>query len=665
MSKPILISEPLSPDENKRLSLIITRLFNFKSEKFTKELENWLLEKEVLKDLRLQSYLSLIKDLVTAGWKLILERNQKILIYPPDSLYISNKDILQSKQKLRESHLARKNEQLNDEHIINFVSQMEKKRPVGNEKKSVLDLVDNGSELAIILSGLKDLKDEALETSLKEVVKPELELCIEDKKCSITNLKLTDIWKYFRLTWSTELKSNTGRSLPILIRNKARPNKPVIGITQLSNAVINLTTRDNIIGWNSIDSLMKIISDGDISIEEISKRVVNQLNKSIRDIRYDDFDLSESHIKNPDEKFLKFLKEKLNTFERELEIDRKAPRSQKVRKTFYKVDGSEDWERMSETPLFKVKRLRHLKELLEVRLYFKSLDIIKSPYSAFTTILKSKKGKILFKRALNEVKTYVNSSQIIDLSVCGAISPYSELLGGKLVTLLMTSKELRDLYKLRYKSYVSIISSKTAGKKIIRPSEIIALTTTSLYGVGSSQYNRLKLYKKNHSKLKENILWEESKELTEGYGTYHIGKKTIYLLRELYRKVSKKRQVNYDYGEGSGALFRQLVGGLRSLNLHQDILKHNLKRYFYICKFYGTSFNRLVLGLEEVNDNTPVSNVQEITEAFIQRWLIKRIRRHKTLENLSQMGSDNIKNLISIDRSLKKNKRQYDFFGSQ
>src|SRR5437899_6175427 len=95
--------------------------------------------------------------------------------------------------------------------------------------------------------------------------------------------------------------------------------------------------------------------------------------------------------------------------------------------------------------------------------------------------------------ALIEVRKAGLSSQVADVSVCGAIAPYNVLLGGKLVALLMTSQEVRDAYRKRYAGQVSIISSQMAGREIYRPAELKLLTTTSLYGNGSSQYNRLRL----------------------------------------------------------------------------------------------------------------------------------------------------------------------------
>ena len=72
----------------------------------------------------------------------------------------------------------------------------------------------------------------------------------------------------------------------------------------------------------------------------------------------------------------------------------------------------------------------------------------------------------------------------MDVNVCGAITPYNEILGGKLVASLMASQEMRELFRQRYhskyKSAAIIQSSK--GKPVYHSdANLLCLTTTSLY----------------------------------------------------------------------------------------------------------------------------------------------------------------------------------------
>jgi hypothetical protein len=79
---------------------------------------------------------------------------------------------------------------------------------------------------------------------------------------------------------------------------------------------------------------------------------------------------------------------------------------------------------------------------------------------------------------------------IADLTVCGAVAPYNELLGGKLVAMLMASPEVREEYHRRYSSTPSIIASSMAGKPVRRPLDLVFISTTSLYGQRPNQYDR-------------------------------------------------------------------------------------------------------------------------------------------------------------------------------
>src|SRR5690606_32972815 len=77
-------------------------------------------------------------------------------------------------------------------------------------------------------------------------------------------------------------------------------------------------------------------------------------------------------------------------------------------------------------------------------------------------------------------------------TTCGAIPPYGPLLAGKLAALLLASPTIIQDYRVKYLSTESHIASRMAGKKIARRPNLVLLCTTSLYYVGSSQYNRIR-----------------------------------------------------------------------------------------------------------------------------------------------------------------------------
>ena len=72
----------------------------------------------------------------------------------------------------------------------------------------------------------------------------------------------------------------------------------------------------------------------------------------------------------------------------------------------------------------------------------------------------------------------------LDAYVIGAVPPYNYLLGGKLISYLLASNEVREIYRVKYKDQITLKEKRKANK-------LVGIFTTSLYG-SSSQYNRIK-----------------------------------------------------------------------------------------------------------------------------------------------------------------------------
>ena len=97
---------------------------------------------------------------------------------------------------------------------------------------------------------------------------------------------------------------------------------------------------------------------------------------------------------------------------------------------------------------------------------------------------KSETGSSVIRNALVAQKAKHIGSSLMELNVCGAIPPYNEILGGKLVALLATSPQVVHDYKTRYENKASEIASRLKGQPVCRPAELVYVGTTSLYYVG-------------------------------------------------------------------------------------------------------------------------------------------------------------------------------------
>ena len=145
----------------------------------------------------------------------------------------------------------------------------------------------------------------------------------------------------------------------------------------------------------------------------------------------------------------------------------------------------------------------------------------------------------------------------MDIIVCGAIPPYNELLGGKLVAMLMASPQVIHDYARRYSGQASEIASRLAGRAVVRSADLVFLGTTSLYHVGSSQYERIRIPGPRSGEITYRSLG-----YTEGYGSAALTSETTDVLRDVAIQSLGMRRVNNIFGEGVSPRLRMVREGL-------------------------------------------------------------------------------------------------------
>jgi len=630
-----------------------------------------------------QACCSLFADLLAGGWHVGIGLEGFLISKPDYQKAFTGNNLDETKEKMRRVQKINRDKQIKSVEIQRFIERMERPRNIGNEKKSIKDLIDSGDELSEIFKDISQLDETKKVSFLKKIINPEIVICYpedplfkeEQNNCPYTGLRLGDIWKYFRLTWSNEYKSVPGKSFPILIRNAARPNKPIMGIAMLRSAALSDEAREDAIGWTNEATIRKKIYSKEIEIDFVVKAMIDCLNEQIDNIRSDDFDfLNSKLVKEPNEEVIKKLKqiyeEQYNKRKLDLKNEKKKPP---------KISGfePEDWMKESEEAVFKKKRAIKLAKFLEIRKAFNEVNIAKDPARGYATLIhpSNKKGNDLISAALREIKTKALAENIMDLGVCGAIAPYNELIGGKLIAALMGSTEVRTLFKSRYNGkkykFPSIIASSSKGQAVFRDANLMCLTTTSLYGVASSQYNKIKFLKKDYPELESDIIWKEAKknnqsQKTKGQGVYHFSNETSKLLGILTLKKLKYVEVNHKFGEGTSPKLRKARVGIDCLtdysksNIQLDtFFAHSMQRKNYVF-FHEKDILKKIMNQKKSFLNVVSSKAVNITSAWIKRWLIKRINRKETLDKLSTLGPDYIHNqlyfkiednIVSIKRS--------------
>lgn len=568
----------------------------------------------------------LVADLSEQGWRIGLSAEG--IVFEPPGLARGKGTVDDVKARVRRALRVGRDRQLQEPSVKAFVARMEKPSPgPGGRKYSVLDLIDSGSKLADALAAVDALPEAERAAAAKGVIDPVVELCEAGARCAVTGLRLIDIWRYFRHTWSHEYRSIPGRQMMVLIRNAARPLRPVIGIAMLASPVMRLGARDAWIGWLR-PAAQDLVERKVWRPAAFARSLAERLDASIRDLRWDDL-ASAEEIETPTEAVVFRLQQKAYgaAYQRDVALREAYAGEVPPRPAAPKPSTEDaDWTAASEDLLFVRKRAESLAELLYAKLVLWEFDLTgRRATKEVARLFESKRGQRAIDIALTEFRKAGLSSRIADVSVCGAVHPYNEVLGGKLVALLLCSQEVRDLYARRYGGHVSVIASQMAGRPIRKPADLRILTTTSLYGTGSSQYNRLILKAADHKGLRHDLRWSDiGRSLTGGYGTLHLSQETVQALRTMGEQHHDARRVNNRFGEGTSPRLRQIREGLDALGVGSDqVLHHATPRIFYACELEPQARASLLQTTSAPLKRAP--SVKAVAEAWRRRWLLSRI----------------------------------------
>lgn len=582
-----------------------------------------------------------LADLVDQGWAVsVSDVGDDCIRLQPPGLHVDGETQSMTKDRIRRALVIGRDRQMQDAGVKKFLGRMHRTVRRLGVRTSIQDVVDDGKSLSAALNAVRLARGEDFGNALKGVVDPVVEVCDPDTKCSATGLYLGDIWRYFRHSWSLEYRSLPGRQLAFLIRNAARPHRPVMGIAMLASPVVRMRSRDDWIGWNT-DAFVDLIAKGEIDPAVGLRTLLTRVERNISEIRADDL-VTADELAFPTERTILRLQQRgvgaALTRRRELSevFEEAAEANEGVRsqRDIHKRNFKEiDWRVASEDILFVRKRAETLARLLQAKRVFQSLDWSGKGLDALHQLLRLPDGNRALDIALVEVRKGGLSSQVADICVCGAVAPYSHLLAGKLVALLMASNEVLAAYRARYATQVSLISSQMAGRPIYRPAELKVLTTTSLYGSGSSQYNRLKLRKSDYPELDADVVWHEVAK-TAGFGTVHLSPNTVRTLREFTEGVRRARQVNHRFGEGASPRLRQIRQALDDLGIDSsDILNHATPRILYGCEIHAGAREEL-LGLRPLTESQTASSAL-IADLWRRRWLANRIQSDAVLTNVA------------------------------
>jgi hypothetical protein len=277
---------------------------------------------------------------------------------------------------------------------------------------------------------------------------------------------------------------------------------------------------------------------------------------------------------------------------------------------------------LTKTPLYRAKRARAIREIL------KAYRTLATWHCGIEDLAETEYGASALNVAIKQLKKRFSATSMMEITVCGAVAPYSHLLGGKLVCLMMMSPKVVADYRDRYTGTVSVIASQMAGRPISKEPALAFLGTTSLYTDHSSQYNRVKLPKGTVEEQGASVEYQNYGR-TEGFGSPNLSAQTELGLAMIAEATSGYRNVNFVFGEGQSPKLRQLREGFSALGLNQtNLLQHGAPRIIYGVPL-AKNVKRLLLGIEATPDYAidPSSEQGEanIADFWIRRWLSSRL----------------------------------------
>lgn len=551
-------------------------------------------------------------DLVQQGWVLQFRRHHLWGQRPLSGM---------TREVLRQRLLVRRDEQLSKDSVRDFVRGMERWRLHRGERTSVVSLMRDGRALATAL---------ASGVPVTELIDPYVQFVETDGVCALTGLRTQDIWRYFRHTWSSPYESVPGRSLQFIVRDRASPFHPVIGIAALSSAAVRLGPRDRFIGWDT-DQVVERLStrDRDEALPWAEKVVLDAIGEVYK------IDLVRDQLLPADT--AQWTMDHASACAKA----GAAARDQHHRlmeaqeyKASDDVSTEEACIARAELYLFRAKRALELAKLIPLVIQLRG------------GLPEGGEGRDLLGKVVRIARSKTVGTEIADLTVCGAVAPYSHLAAGKLVAMLATTPQVVAEYKRRYNDSPGIIASSMAGRPVGRPANLCFIGTTSLYGRRPNQYDRLSMPAElvggpAGQAIRYEHIQDEADSRTQGVGTFQFSSRT---LKGLERFVTGRKggwKANNLFGEGTSPKLRGLRDGLMAIGLAADeLLVHGIERCMYGVKL-ARNVDRYLLGIDETpewlfNLSDPTSG--KVAAWWATRWAGARAKRDDVLAQVRHEG---------------------------
>lgn len=198
---------------------------------------------------------------------------------------------------------------------------------------------------------------------------------------------------------------------------------------------------------------------------------------------------------------------------------------------------------------------------------------------------------------------------VMDAFVLGAVPPYSSLLCGKLVALLVGTDEVQRAFSRKYRGASSVIRSRRFDGRLA------LITTTSALG-RSSIYNRLRL---------EDRKVYLSAGYTTGSGEFQFSNGIYKELLSFAEDQCTPAAKNANWGSGWRNRREVVRAVLPRLGLSRNLVYHGVEREVFVVPLARNT--REFLRGEHKNLRHSKNSVRDVSSWFQKRWLLPRARR--------------------------------------
>ena len=631
--------------------------------------------------LKTKAIFETIDDVLGLYWQFSLRESGEdegitLIAHTPNLTTADERSAKEMKSRIRDTLVAARDKQLREEDTQSFVREMETPSVHGGDgeprKTSVQDLFLSPGSLVSDLRSFAEAPVHGKLAQLQDIIQPYLQFVDSDKKDQFTGLRQLDIWRYARCTWSIPHKQTPGRRMRYLVRDAARKNHPIIGIGAICSGVMQLTPRDREIGWSPLALAQPKRVKNYIS-EELEEEPTKQRVQEVREKKFEEvlgqdaWEVVNSLASQLDRALgylyvQDFLDENIvSTSDLESPSAECLQSIEKKKETIANANSNQgftstdDYERDAQSSLYTRKRATALKRILSAK---RDLQTFAREHNESSnadlrrSIVSNGDVRRALKMALRTVKKR-RIAGLMDITTCGAVPPYNEVLGGKLLSFLMASPKVIAKYRQRYKDQESVIASRMKGEAVVRSPELVLLSTTSLYAVGSSQYNRLKAPTANGE-----LRYEEIGK-SSGHGHIHISERTFQTLKELLDELNEddgeSNRPNNRFGNGVNYKMRTIKAALSEIGL-KPLHQHEHPRLIYLVPL-AKNWREYLTGKDDIpeylyadTEENPEAETQALIDYWKLRWFYKRAQKDFIIERLEEAdGAVKVSNLIPDD----------------